>query len=111
MDSGRLNKRISIKQLTKTSDGYGGTTSIKSTLATIWGRVVEKKGDVEVDGYKRQRQLEIRIIVRKKTADEFISIDRLLSIEGRSGLFRITGVFESQLDYLKELEAILISET
>lgn len=106
MDSGRLNKRIAIKQLTKTSDGYGGTTSIKSTLATIWGRVVEKKGDVEVDGYKRQRQLEIKIIVRKKTADEYISIDRLLTIEGKTGEYRVTGIFESQLDQFTQIEAL-----
>jgi len=106
MDSGRLNKRISIKQLTKTSDGYGGTTSVKSTLATIWGRVVEKKGDVEVDGYKRQRQLEIKIIVRKKTADEYISIDRLLTIEGKTGEYRVTGIFESQLDQFTQIEAL-----
>lgn len=106
MDSGRLNKRIAIKQLTKTSDGYGGTTSIKSTLATIWGRVVEKKGDVEVDGYKRQRQLEVEIIVRKKTADEYISIDRLLTIEGKTGEYRVTGIFESQLDQFTQIEAL-----
>lgn len=108
MDSGRLNKRIAIKQLTKTSDGYGGTTSVKSTLATIWGRVVEKKGDVEVDGYKRQRQLEVKIIVRKKTADEFISIDRLLTIEGKTGEYRVTGIFESQLDQFTQIEALKI---
>lgn len=106
MDSGRLNKRIAIKQLTKTSDGYGGTTSTKSTLATIWGRVIEKKGDVEVDGYKRQRQLEIKIIVRKKTADEYLTIDRLLTIEGKTGEYRVTGIFESQLDQFTQVEAL-----
>lgn len=108
MDSGQLNKRITVKQLTKTSDGYGGTTSTKSTLATIWGKVIEKKGDVEVDGYKRERKLEIKIIVRKKTADEHLSIDRILSIAGKSGEYRVSGIFEAQIDQFTQVEAIKI---
>jgi len=108
MDSGQLNKRITVKQLTKTSDGYGGTTSTKSTLATIWGKVIEKKGDVEVDGYKRERKLEVKIIVRKKTADEHLSIDRILSIAGKSGEYRVSGIFEAQIDQFTQVEAIKI---
>jgi head-tail adaptor len=109
MDAGRLNKRIAIKQLTKTSDGFGGTTSTKSTLATIWGRVVEKKGDVEVDGYKRQRQLETTIIVRKKTADSYLSIDRILTIEGKSGEYLVTGIFENQIDDYTQVETVKLT--
>jgi head-tail adaptor len=108
MDSGQLNKRITIKQLSKTSDGYGGTTSTKTTLATVWGKVVEKKGDVEMDGFKRERKLEVKIIVRKKTADDYITIDRILSIAGKSGEYRVSGIFESQIDHFTQIEAIKI---
>lgn len=108
MDSGRLNKRITVKQLTKSSDGYGGTTSTKSTLATIWGHVVEKKGQAEVTGYQRLRQLEIDVIIRKKTADDYVTIDRILTIEGKTGEYRVTGIFETHLDYYKKVEAVKI---
>lgn len=108
MDSGQLNKRITVKQLTKVSDGFGGTTSTKSTLANIWGKVVEKKGDIEVEGYKRERKLEVKIIVRKKTADEHISIDRILTIAGKSGEYRVAGIFETQLDQFTQIEAVKI---
>ena len=77
MDAGKLDSRVLIKRLSKTSDGFGGFTSTNATQNTIWANLKFTGGDVNQKNGKRNRNLEIELIVRKKTADEILITDLL----------------------------------
>jgi len=101
MDAGKLDSRILIKRLTKTSDGFGGFTSTNATEATIWANLKFNSGDVNQKNGKRNRDLEIEIIVRKKTADT-IEITDLLQIENQAGFYNIRDKYDvDRKDYAK----------
>lgn len=95
MDAGKLDTRVEIKTLTKTSDGYGGTTSTLTSYATIWAYVRELSGDVDEDGLDRGRKKKIELVVRKETADDkSISEDNILRLEGDTGDYRVVSLME-----------------
>jgi head-tail adaptor len=105
MDSGKLNKRIIIKRQSKTDDGFGGTTSTLSTIATIWAKVKELKGEVSKTEFKSGRFIEIEVIVRSKTADEFILASDIVQIQGQTGNYKINDIYESQEDQFVKISA------
>ena len=107
MDAGKLDKRIEVKTLAKTSDGYGGTTSTISLFATIWAYVRELSGDVDEDGYDRGRKKELEIVVRKQTAeDKNISEDNILRVEGDTGDYRIVSIMEHTYKKYTKITAV-----
>lgn len=105
MDSGKLNKRIVIKRQTKTSDGFGGTTSTLSTIATIWARVTELKGEIQKTDFVSGRYVEVEIIIRSKTADQYILANDIIQIQGQTGDYRINDIYESQEDQYVKISA------
>ena len=107
MNSGRLNTRIDVKRLTKSSDTYGGTTSTVSVSSTIWADKSETKGEIVQENGKRQQYLEIELTVRKKTADTILKTD-LLAISGVSGDYRINSIFDSKHKYYPTITATKI---
>ena len=107
MNSGRLNTRIDVKRLTKSSDTYGGTTSTVSVSSTIWADKSETKGEIVQENGKRQQYLEIELTVRKKTADTTLKTD-LLAISGVSGDYRINSIFDSKHKYYTTIKATKI---
>ena len=80
MNAGKLDKRVLIKRQTKTSDGFGGFTSISATQNTIWANVSFTKGDVTL------------------TTD-------LLQIENISGLYQINDMYDANYKYYTKLIA------
>ena len=104
MQSGELNKRILIKRLTKSSDGFGGYTSTNSTQSTIWAKLDYKRGDITNRNGKKNRNLEIELIIRKKTADDILITD-LLQIENVSGYFQINDMFNSDFKFYTTIKA------
>lgn len=107
MDAGKLDTRIEIKTLTKTSDGYGGTTSVLTDYATIWAYVREISGDIEEGGLDRGRKKKLEIVVRKKTAEEkSLSGDSVLRVEGETGDYRVVSVSEHTYKKYIKLEAV-----
>ena len=109
MDSGKLNQRILIKRQTKTADGFGGTTSTVSTVATIWAKVTELKGEIQKTDFVSGRYIEIEIIVRSKTADEYILANDTIQIQGQSGDYKINNIYESQEDQFVKILATKFS--
>jgi len=109
MDSGKLNKRILIRRQTKTSDGFGGTTSTFSTVATIWAKVTELKGEIQKSDFISGRYIEIEIIVRSKTADQYILANDVIQIQGQSGDYKINNIYESQEDQFVKISATKFS--
>lgn len=107
MDAGKLDTRVEIRRLTKTADTYGGFTSITSTASTIWAYKRETSGDVRQENGKRRREVDIELMVRKKTADNILNTD-LLKIENVSGEYRINEKFESGYKYYTTIKATKI---
>lgn len=104
MDAGKLNTRIEVKRLTKTSDGYGGTTSTNATVETLWANKKDVKGEIKDTEGKRGRHVQIELELRKKAADLILD-DDLLKIEGKPGLYRINGFYDSEQDFFTVINA------
>lgn len=105
MDSGKLNNRIIIKRQSKSADGFGGTTSTLSTIATIWARVTELKGEIQKTDFVSGRYVEVEIIVRSKTADQYILANDVIQIQGQTGDYKINNIYESQEDQYVKISA------
>lgn len=105
MDSGKLNNRIIIKRQSKSDDGFGGTTSTLTTIATIWARVTELKGEIQKTDFVSGRYVEVEIIVRTKTADQYILANDVIQIQGQTGDYKINNIYESQEDQYVKISA------
>ena len=104
MNAGKLNTRIEVKRLTKTPDGYGGTTSTNATVETLWANKKDVKGDITATEGKRGRSVEVELELRKKAADQILDND-LIKIEGKDGLYRINGIYDSKQDFFTVIKA------
>ena len=104
MNAGKLNTRIEVKRLTKTSDGFGGTTSTNATVDTFWANKKDVKGDITATEGKRGRSVEVELELRKKAADQILDND-LIKIEGKDGLYRINGIYDSKQDFFTVIKA------
>lgn len=104
MNAGKLNTRIEVKRLTKTSDGFGGTTSTNATVETLWANKKDVKGDITATEGKRGRSVEVELELRKKAADQILDND-LIKIEGKDGLYRINGFYDSEQDFFTVIKA------
>jgi len=104
MDAGKLNTRIEVKRLTKTADGYGGTTSTTATVDTLWAYKKDLKGDIKDTDGKRGRSLEIELELRKNAADQIQDND-ILKIENKPGTYRINAIYESEQDFFTVIKA------
>jgi head-tail adaptor len=104
MNAGKLNTRIEVKRLTKTSDGFGGTTSTNATVETLWANKKDVKGDITATEGKRGRSVEVELELRKKAADQILDND-LIKIEGKDGLYRINGIYDSKQDFFTVIKA------
>lgn len=104
MRAGDLDTRVLVKRQSKTADGFGGFTSTLSTQTTIWASVNYTDGDITTKNGKRDRNLVIELIVRKKTADNIATTD-LLEIENESGQYQINTMFDSKYKYFTSITA------
>ena len=104
MNAGKLNTRIEVKRLTKTSYGFGGTTSTNATVETLWANKKDVKGDITATEGKRGRSVEVELELRKKAADQILDND-LIKIEGKDGLYRINGIYDSKQDFFTVIKA------
>lgn len=107
MDAGKLDTRVVVKRLTKTADGYGGTTASKSEISTIWAYKKDTSGDITTQNVQRKKFVDIELVVRKKTADTIEDND-ILQIEGNSTEYRINSIFDSEHKYFTTIKATRI---
>jgi len=104
MQPGKLDKRILIKRLSKTADGFGGFTSTNATNNTIWANLNYTGGLVENKSGRKKRNLQVEILVRKDTAENILITD-LLQIENVNGFFQINDMFNSDYKYYTTITA------
>jgi len=108
MDAGKLNTRVTIKRLSETSDGYGGTSSTVADYSTIWAHKKELGGDVKNENGQRTIYNDIELTIRKKTADN-IRHDDVLQVESDSSTYRVTAIFDSVQDFMTTIRATKIA--
>lgn len=104
MNAGKLDKRVLIKRQSKTSDGFGGFTSTNATQSTIWAKVDFTNGEITSKNGRKKRNLQIELLVRKKTADTILTTD-LLQIENITGLYQINDMYNADYKYYTKLIA------
>jgi len=104
MNAGKLNTRVEVKRLTKTPDGFGGTTSTTATVETLWANKKDIKGDISDTEGKRGRSVMIELELRKKAAD-LIQDNDILKIENKPGNYRINGIYDSDQDFFTVIKA------
>tara|TARA_R110000796_G_scaffold39951_6_gene99229 strand:+ start:1147 stop:1479 length:333 start_codon:yes stop_codon:yes gene_type:complete len=107
MDAGKLSTRVVLKDVTKVSDGFGGTTASLTTIGTVWASVREVKGDIEGEGYSRGRYLNIEVVMREKTVnDNSINENTVLTIQSKTGDYKIKSIFEDNKNKFVKIVAV-----
>jgi len=105
MDAGKLDKRVLIKSVNKTADGFGGFTDSVSTLKTIWANVKEVSGNITTENGRRTQVVEIEVICRTKAIDSVNLNTHYLQIEGESDEYRIDNIIEQEYKYFDKIIA------
>ena len=108
MDVGKLDKRVIVKSVSKTADGYGGYTNNLGEVKTIWANVKKVSGKIETDNGKRSQSTQIEIICRTK-AITFDPKTYVLQIEGNATNYRINDIVEEEYKYFDKIIATKIS--
>tara|TARA_R100001460_G_scaffold26601_2_gene53785 strand:- start:243 stop:569 length:327 start_codon:yes stop_codon:yes gene_type:complete len=104
MQAGKLDSKITIKRLTKVSDGFGGYNSTLGTIATVWCHLTQIKGEIKDKFGKRGQDIDVEITMRKNTAD-LIQLGDVFTLEGATQKYRINDKFEFDLDFFTKLLA------
>jgi head-tail adaptor len=98
MNPGKLNTRIVIKQLTKTSDGFGGFQAGSTSYISIWANYKQLKGPRSSVNGQRQTKTDVELICRTNTIDfidDNINSNWFFQVEGESKDYRISDIYES----------------
>ena len=64
MSAGDLDKRITIRDFTKTQDDYGAPIVTWYDLATVWGKIEPMAGREYWEAHKETADVDTRIIIR-----------------------------------------------
>ena len=75
-----------------------------STVASVWCDLKQINGEINEKFGKRDHEIEVEILMRKKTAN-LILIGDIFTVEGDSQNYRINEKFEFDLDYQTKLTA------
>ncbi len=65
--AGQLDRRITIKKFSETTDSFGQQVKSFSTLASVWANVVEKVGREGEDGDMIAATKKVEFIIRYRT--------------------------------------------
>ena len=104
MDAGKLDSKITIKRLVKSTDGFGGYNSTLSEVATVWCNLKQISGDISDKLGKRTQDVQVEIMMRKNTAD-LIQLGDIFTLEGGTKNYRINEKYEFDLDFYTKLLA------
>jgi len=64
MNAGELRHKITIQELQRTPDGYGGYTETWNDIATVWARIQPLRGDERYQAQQVLSTLSHKIILR-----------------------------------------------
>lgn len=104
MQAGKLNSRITATKYTRVQDEFGGWNNTAEYNISFWADVDIVKGEIDTISGKRALSTEIKITMRKKSADQ-INIGDTIVVNSESGNYRINDKYESTLDFYSTLMA------
>ena len=104
MQAGKLNSRITATKYTRVKDEFGGWQNTANFSLTFWADVDIVKGEIDTISGKRALSTEIKITMRKKSADQ-INIGDTIVVNSKIGNYRINDKYESTLDFYTTLMA------
>ncbi len=107
MQAGKLNSRITVKKTTRVQDEFGGWQNTADYNVSYWADVNQLSGEISQENGKRSLELEVQIIMRKKSADG-INIGDVITVGGNAAEYRINSKFDSVIDFYTELKATKI---
>lgn len=86
IDAGKLNKRISIKSLTRTADGIGGFSESWALVASVWASIMPVSTREKMQYQAIQNLITHRVIIRYRESinqdDRIYFGSRVLRIAG-----------------------------
>jgi len=65
--AGQLDRRITIKKFSETTDSFGQQVKSFSTLASVWANVVERVGSEGEDGEMIAATKKVEFVIRYRT--------------------------------------------
>ena len=82
--AGQLDRRITIKNFSETTDSFGQEVKSFSTLASVWANVVERVGREGEDGEMIAATKKVEFIIRYRT-----DVDEQMRILYNSNIYKI----------------------
>lgn len=99
MRAGRLNRRITIQQVTETQDTYNAITRTWATYKTVWAEVVPKSGREYLNQAETVTQSDVLFRIRFITG-----VTTKMRISYDSNIYDIQSI--SEIGYKEGLEII-----
>lgn len=82
---GKLRHRITIQELIKVDDGYGGTVETWQNIATVWAAIAPLRGSERYTAQQVQSELTHKVTIRYragiKTQMRIVYKDKIFEIE------------------------------
>ena len=85
--AGQLDRRITIKNFSETTDNFGQQVKSFSTLASVWANVVEKMGSEGEDGDMIAATKKVEFIIRYRT-----DVNEEMRISYNSNTYKIQAI-------------------
>jgi len=85
--AGQLDRRITIKNFSETTDSFGQQVKSFSTLASVWANVVEKIGSEGEDGDMIAATKKVEFIIRYRT-----DVNEEMRISYNSNTYKIQAI-------------------
>lgn len=90
---GKLRRRVTLQELVKTDDGYGGTIETWQDITTIWAAIEPLRGNERYTAQQVQSELSHKVTIRYRTGikpqmrllykDRIFEIEAVLDVEER----------------------------
>ena len=85
--AGQMDRRITIKNFSETTDSFGQQVKSFSTLASVWANVVEKVGREGEDGDMIAATKKVEFVIRYRT-----DVDEEMRIIYNSNTYKIQAI-------------------
>lgn len=93
MNAGKLRHRVTIQELVRTDDGYGGITETWQDVATVWAAVEPLRGNERYRAQQVQAELTHKVAMRYRVgvkpqmrllyAGRVLEIEAVIDVEER----------------------------
>lgn len=98
--AGQLDRRITIQSFTTTTDDFGEVVKSFTTLANVWAKVEEKRGNEGEDGNQLVATKRVEFLIRYRS-----DINEQMRIQYNNETYKIEAILNA--DSRKEFQKIV----